>query len=312
MSKIFKNAVVALLKAFSYLPFWMIYGLSDFFYVIVYHVVGYRKKVVFTNLKKSFPEKSNREFRQIAREFYRHFCDISLESIKLHSISYKELDKRISLTGHEKLNAYFEQGKSIIILGMHYNNWEWNSSIQRFLKHQLTMIYNPVRNNHEMERFILNMRERFGGQSVPVNLSARTAIQFDKDKKPGILWLAADQTPFQTSKFWTTFFNQETPFFQGPDKIAVKTNQPVFFVHFQKKSRGRYHTRITELFPEPAKEKPETILMTYIELIERIIKNEPSYWLWSHRRWKHKRSEETPLLERQDVSQYIPEKYRSI
>ncbi len=312
MSKILKRAVVAFLKAFSYLPFWVIYGLSDFFYIIVYHAVGYRKKVIFNNLRNSFPEKDEHEIKAIARKFYSHFCDMSLESIKLHSVSNKELDKRLTFTGLDKINDYFDQGKSVIVLGMHYNNWEWNSSIQRYAKHQLTMIFNPVRNNHEMERFILDMRERFGGQSVPVNLSARTAIQFDKDKKPGILWLAADQTPFQTSKFWTTFLNQETPFFQGPDKIAVKTNQPVFFLHFQKLKRGRYHTQITELFSEPKNEKPETILMAYIEMVEKIIKKEPQYWLWSHRRWKHTRLEGTPLLDRIDVSEHIPEMYKSI
>lgn len=312
MNRIHKRAVVAFLKAFSYLPFWIIYGLSDFFYTIVYHVIGYRKKVVYTNLRKSFPNKSEAEIKDIAKKFFRHFCDMSLESIKLHSISNKQLDKRISFSGLDKVKEYYNKGKSVIIFGMHYNNWEWNASSQRFADHQLMMIYNPVRNNMEMERFVLNMRERFGGKSVPVHQSARVAMQFDRDKKPGALWLAADQTPFQTSKFWTTFLNQETGFFQGPDKIAVKTNQPVFFGHFQKKSRGQYHTDFIELFPEPSKETPETILMTYIEMVERTIKKEPQYWLWSHRRWKHKRLDDTPLLDRMDVSKHIPEKYKSI
>ncbi len=311
MSKLLKNAVVAFLKAFSHIPFWFLYGLSDFFYVIIFYVVEYRKKVIYTNLRNAFPEKSEKEIDQIARKFYSHFCDMSLESIKMHSLSSKQLKKRLSYSGFEKINQYFEEGKSIIVLGMHYNNWEWNASLQEYVKHQLMMIYNPVRNNQEMERFMLNMRERFGGKSVPVHLSARTALQFDRAERPGVLWLAADQTSFQTSKFWTTFMNQETAFFEGPDKIAVKTNQPVFFIHFQKKKRGHYHTEITELFPEPGKEKPETILMTYIEMCERIIKKEPQYWLWSHRRWKHKRNEETPLLERPDVLKFIPQKYQS-
>ena len=310
INKFFKNATVAFLKAFSHLPFWFIYGLSDFLYLIIFHLAGYRKKVVYGNLRNSFPEKSEEEIKEIAQKFYHHFCDISLESIKLHSISEKELDKRITFSGVEKTHEYFEQGKSIIVLGMHYNNWEWNASGQRFVKHQTKMIYNPVRNNVEMERFILNMRERFGAHSVPVHLSARTAIKFDKDERPGALWLAADQTPFQTSKFWTTFLNQETPFFQGPDKIAVKTNQPVFFVHFEKLRRGRYQTHFIELFSEPAKETSETILLTYIEMAERIIRKTPQYWLWSHRRWKHSRLEGTLLIERKDVSKFIPEAYK--
>ncbi|MGQ8336481.1 lysophospholipid acyltransferase family protein [Sunxiuqinia sp. A32] len=312
MKKLSQKAVVGFLKAFSHLPFWAIYILSDFFYLIIYHVIGYRKKVVYTNLGNAFPEKNEKEIEQIAKNYYHHLCDLSLESIKLHHISYKELDKRLTFTGFDKINEYFKQGKSIILWGMHYNNWEWNSSIQRHIHHQLVMIFNPVRNNQEMEKFILGMRERFGGTSIPVHHSARTAMQFNRNERPGMLWLAADQTPFQTSQYWTTFLNQETPFFRGPDKIAHKTNQPIFFIYFQKTGRGKYHSDLIELFSEPAKEDPETIMMTYIEVVERIIKNKPDYWLWSHRRWKHKRSDDVSLTERMDVTEYLPKEFKNL
>lgn len=298
MGKFFRKLVVLFLKAFSYLPFSGIYLLSDFFYFLLVHVIGYRKKVVYTNLKNSFPEKSCQEIDQIARKFYHHLCDVGLEAIKLHSISEKELDKRISVKGLEKMEEYFKQKKSILLLGMHYNNWEWSSSLQRKASHLLLMIYNPVRNNFEMERFILNMRERFGAVSIPVHKSARTAIQFDKTDRPGCLWLGADQTPFQTSKFWTTFLNQETPFFSGPEKIAYKTNQPVFFHHTKKLARGKYEVNFIELFAEPRKEKPEDILLTYIDTMERIILETPEYWLWSHRRWKHSRPDGIEMIDR--------------
>lgn len=306
MKRIFQKVSVAFLKAFSRIPFPIIHLISDFLYFLLYYIVRYRRRVVNTNLKNAFPEKSEKEIGQITRKFYKNLCDVSLETIKFSNMSYKELDQRQIFVGTEKLNEYFDKGKSVIVLGMHYANWEWNPSMQRLVKHKIMMIYNPIRNNPEMERFILNMRDRFGGESIPVNLSARTAMQFDKNKRPGILWLAADQTPFQTSKFWTTFLNQETPFFEGPDKIACKTNQPVFFIQFKRIARGKYRSELIELFSEPSKEKPETILMTYVEVIERIIKHTPENWLWSHRRWKHKRLEGTPLLERIDVSKHIP------
>lgn len=298
MSKFFNHLVVLLLKAFSHLPFSLLYLKSDFLYLLVFYVFRYRRKVVFTNLRNSFPEKSEQEIDAIARKFYKHLCDLGLEAIKLHSISDKELDERITIKGLEKAEEYFKQQKSIILLGMHYNNWEWSASLQRIASHQLLMIYNPVRNNFEMERFILGMRERFGGLSIPVNKSARTAIQFDKTERPGCLWLAADQTPFQTTKFWTTFLNQETPFFSGPEKIAYKTNQPVFFHHTRKLARGKYEVNFIELFAEPAKEKPEDILLTYIDQMEKVIKETPEFWLWSHRRWKHKRPEDIDMIDR--------------
>ena len=298
MTKILKLSSVAFLKAFACLPFPVIYLISDFLYLIIFHLVGYRKKVVYTNLKNSFPEKNAKEIDQIARRFYHHFCDMTLESIKTDRITEKQLDERLKLKGLEKMEEYFKQKKSVILLGMHYCTWEWSSTLQRVFPHKILMIYNPVRDNVEMERFLLNMRERFGGTSVPVHQSARAAMQFDQSETPGCLWLAADQTPFQNSQFWTTFLNQETPFFSGPEKIAHKTNQPVFFHHTRKLSRGKYEVTLTEIVPEPANETGTDILLKYVEGLENAIKEAPEYWLWSHRRWKHKRPEDIKLIPR--------------
>ncbi len=298
MSRILKQFTVSLLKGFSHLPFWIIYGISDFFYIVIFYFIGYRKKVVYSNLRNSFPEKSEKEVDRIAKRFYHHFCDLMLESVKLHSISEKQLDKRLTFKGLDKMNEYAEKGESIILWGMHYNNWEWSSSVERYAKHKLIMIYNPVRNNIEMERFILNMRERFGGQSVPVNLSARTALQFDKNEYPSLLWLAADQAAFQTSHFWTIFLNQETSFFSGPAKIARKTNHPIFFHHTRKLKRGYYEVTLSELIPEPSKLSDNEILLKYTDVVEKAILEAPEYWLWSHRRWKHKRPANAELTPR--------------
>lgn len=298
MGKFIRNLQVLFLKAFSYLPFKLLYILSDCAFFLLFYVLKYRKKVVYTNLRNSFPEKHEAEINEIAKKYYHHLCDVSLESLKLHSISEKELDKHLQVKGMDKMEAYFRQRKSIIMLAMHYNNWEWGATLQRFSSHQLMMVYNPVRNNKEMERFLLNMRERFGGITIPVHKSARAAIQFDQTDKPGILWLGADQTPAPNSQFWTIFLNQETAFFSGPEKIAHKTNQPVFFHHTEKIGRGKYVVTFSELIAEPNKEKPEDILLAYVTKIEQIIKQQPEYWLWSHRRWKHKRPKGIKLIER--------------
>lgn len=298
MLKFLKLAGVSLLKAFAHLPFWIIYRISDFLYFVIYYLVGYRKKIVFSNLKKSFPEKSDIEINKIAKRFYRHFCDMTLESVKLYRMTDKQLDERLIVKGIVDTNKYAKKGQSIILWGMHYNNWEWSASLQRSSLHQLLMIYNPVRNNIEMERHILNMRGKFGGMSVPVHQSARAAIQFDQGKRPGCLWLAADQAAFQTSQFWTIFLNQETPFFSGPEKIAKKTNHPIFFHHTRKLSRGHYEVTMTELISEPAKLSGNEILLKYVDVVEKAIQEAPEYWLWSHRRWKHIRPDETELTPR--------------
>lgn len=290
--------IVFLFKAFSRLPEWALYGLADLGYLILFKTMKYRKKVVYSNLRKSFPEKSEKEIDRIARKYYHHLAEMVVEGIMLYRMPQKKLEDRLKVNGMEICEEYFKQGKGVIVLGMHYNNWEWNAALQLKSSHQLLMIYNPVRKNKEFERLILDMRERFGGMSVPVHLSARKAIEFNNTSRPGILWLAADQTPDRNEKFWTTFLNQETPFFSGPEKIAIKTNQPIVFLHTRKISRGRYESNVSLLFDQPAKETPEHILLSYAEAVERVIREEPAYWLWSHRRWKHLRPDGIPLVNR--------------
>jgi len=293
--KLFNEILVLFLKLISILPFWIIYGISDFMYVILKYVVRYRKKVIMENLSYAFPEKSEQEKRKIANAFYHHFCDFALESVKLHSLRNKEMDQRVLVNGIEALENYGIKGISVILLGFHYNNWEWCSSIQRHWNTRLVMIVNPMRGNKALDNFIAYSREKWGGISIPVHKSARVAIDAATRKEPIALWLAADQTPPANSKFWTIFLNREAPFFTGPDKIAMKTNQPIFFLHLKKLKRGQYEANIIELFPEPKNTAPNEIMLKYIQKMEEVIREEPAYYLWSHRRWKHKRPADIPL-----------------
>lgn len=295
MSNFIDRFVVLILKLTARLPFPVLWVISDISYILLYYVIGYRQKVVMDNLRNSFPEKSPGELKQIAKKFYRHLSDLGLETVKFSAMTEKELDQRIKLHNPEYFEEYYQQGKSIIMLGMHHNNWEWALSFQRFLSGQLMVVYNPVRKNKALERFILDARERFGAKSLQVNLSVRTALQFNYEEHPKVLVLLADQTPPPNSQLWTTFLNQETAFFAGPMKIAAKTNQPVMLHHIRKVGRSKYETFLYKLTENPAEMKPEEVLMTYIRKIEEIIREEPEYWLWSHRRWKHKRPENIEL-----------------
>lgn len=298
MSTLIDRFVVVLCKITARLPFWVIFRLADIFYFFLYYVVGYRKKIVHENLTKSFPEKSPEEIKLITKRFYHHLSDIGLETIKFNQMTKKQIDERLKINNLDIYEEYCNQGKSIIVLGMHHNNWEWSGSMQRFIKAQFLVVYNPVRKNKALERFILDTRERFGAKSIPVNHSVRTALEFNTEDKMGALMLAADQTPPSNSQFWTTFLNQETGFFAGPMKIAKKTNQPVIMHHTRKVGRGRYEVFHYKLVENPADVKQEDILMAYVDKLEQIIQAEPEYWLWSHRRWKHKRPENIALNER--------------
>lgn len=291
-----RNKLLAgLLLFISLLPFRILYFLSDILYFFIRHVFRYRKKTVMENLKHAFPEKTEDERRRIAACFYRHFTDLMMETIKLHSISEHQMNNHLQFEGTGAFDKLFREGKSFIILAMHHNNWEWCSFVQTKGKSLGLMIYNPVRGNQAMEKFLLHSRERWGGKCIPVHQSARIMMDYLRKKIPTALWLGADQTPPATSRFWTVFLNREAPFFSGPEKIAAKTTQPVFFQHVTKIGRGRYVARFIPLIENPSELEPNKILLAYVRKMEEIIRQEPEYYLWSHRRWKHQRPEDIPL-----------------
>ena len=290
--------VVILFKLTARMPFWLIWVLSDIFYVFIYYVARYRRKTVHENLINSFPKKSPKEIRVITKKFYHHLSDLGLEMIKYSRMTEKEIDSRLKIHNPEIFEEYYQRHQSVILVGMHHNNWEWCGSMQRFIKARFLVVYNSVRNNMELERFILDNRERFGAKSILVSQSVRTAFQFNNTEQPGILILAADQTPQPNAQFWTTFLNQETAFFTGPMKIATKTNQPVILQHTRKVGRSRYEVFFHKLIENPVEVKPEEIILAYVKKIEEIIQEEPEYWLWSHRRWKHSRPNNIELHKR--------------
>ncbi len=295
MNSLLNRFSVWVCKLTSHLPFWALFILGDIFFFFLFHVICYRRKVVFENLTNSFPEKSSNEIRKIAKKFYHHLSDISLETLKSRTMSAEQFDERMIIHGLEIYDEYYKQGKGLILLGMHYGNWEWIGSMQRLLNLQFYCVVNQMRSNPEFEEFLTLSRERFGAITVPSQLSARLALRLNQNERPAGIMLAADQTGPSNSQFWTTFLNQETSFFTGPMKIAIKTNQPVILFHSRKIGRSRYEVFHYKLVENPAEVEPDEIMQAYVRKIEEIIKAEPEYWLWSHRRWKHKRPENIPL-----------------
>lgn len=292
LKKTVNSTLAGLLIGISYLPFWMLFGISDLFYILLRYVVKYRKKVITENLRCAFPEKSKAEIETIRDKFYRHFCDVFVETIKAYSMSEKTFDKHLKFVNISEFLDYFDENRSLVLLGMHYNNWEWSSFSPARGKHDVIFVYNPIRGNAAFERFITHIRTRWGATTVPVHRSSRVVLTFGKTKKPAAIWLGADQTPPASSKFWTIFFNREAPFFSGPEKIAYISNQPVFLHVTRKVARGKYEVEFIKLFDKPNEVKdPNEILLTYIRKMEEIIRETPEYYLWSHRRWKHERPE---------------------
>ncbi len=263
----------------------MLYLFSDFLYVLFFYIFKYRKRVVLKNLELCFPEKSHEEIKKIARLFYKHLCDIIVEGIKGYSISKKTIVKRHKIVNPEVLNTYFNEGKSVVAVTAHYSNWEWGSvSGPLQLKHNCLAFYKPIKNKY-IDGFINSSRRKSGLELVSIN---NTSEAFEKNMdKPSVFLMVADQSPYNIkTSFWIDFFNVSTPWLHGPEKHAKRNNLPIVYLDIYRKKRGYYETKIHTLDVKEY-ESHGAITHAYVKFLERIIKEKPQWWLWSHKRWKH-------------------------
>lgn len=264
------------------------YGFSDILFLLIYHVIGYRRNVVMTNLHNSFPDKNVHEINQLARKFYHHLCDISLESIKGFTMSPRELIRRHHILNPELADYYYDKGVSIIAEPAHYNNWEWGSlspSLQ--IKYKLVVLYKPM-TNKRVDSFVKQHRAKFNTRLASIK---DTALTFNElSEKPSAYIMASDQCPSNPEEsYWFTFLNQDTAWLHGPEKYARKYNWPVMYVDIKKVKRGYYTLELVLLTENPSSLFQGEITRLYARHLEESILHEPAYWLWSHKRWKDKR-----------------------
>jgi KDO2-lipid IV(A) lauroyltransferase len=274
------------LKPLSFLPLGLLFLFSDVTFFLTYRIVKYRRKVVLENLKKSFPNKSNTELKDIEKKFFRHFTDFIFESIKSISISEKNVLKRTSIKNSDLLDKYYKQGKNILVVCGHYNNWEFYAlSLPKKIKHSTYSLYQPLKNKF-FDKVLLNSRKRNGMNLIKTN----DVISFFKEenKNPKLMVIVNDQSPTNKSKaYWNTFLNQQTGWNVGPEKLAKKFNYVVLFGHSKKVKRGSYEVEFSLVTETPQATNDEFITDKYASILEGIIKKRPEYWLWSHKRWKH-------------------------
>lgn len=290
MSKIGFYIALPLLYFISILPFSLFYLLSDILYLLIYKVVGYRKKVVYENLKNSFPEKSHKELKEIEKKFFHYLCDLVLETLKTLTISKKEALRRCAF--NENAIAIFKQlndeKKSCILVMGHFGNWEWaGSSFSLLNSQQLYVIYHPLSNKY-FDTLMYNMRSRFGTKLYAMKDTMREMIR--NRHEINATAFIADQTPSPEGAYWTTFLNQDTPVFWGTEKIAQKLNYPVLYATVNRKKRGYYEVDVEYLVHNPKDTKEGEISELHTRKLEKDIIAQPEIWLWSHRRWKYRRT----------------------
>jgi KDO2-lipid IV(A) lauroyltransferase len=271
----------------SYLPFGVLYVLSDVVNFILFRIIGYRKKVIYGNLKNSFPNKSDKEISTIAKQFQSHFCDLLVESIKIFSISKKQAFERLKCTNTELLQHYYKQGKHVVLVGGHYNNWElYAVALKDHLPHETMAIYKPLSNTF-FDKKMRQTRSKYGLTLISMKLTKKYFEEVTST--PRAIIFASDQSPSNPKKaHWMMFLNQETGVQFGVEKYAKEFNWPVIYGELHKVKRGHYEISYQLICENPSELPHGKITELHTQALEKAILKAPQYWLWSHRRWKHK------------------------
>jgi len=287
MIKIFSFIGIIFIYLISLLPHWILYGISDIVFFLIYHVFNYRKRVVFENIQNSFPNKTPDEVEQIARKFYRNLTDVMIETVKEFTISDKAIKKRYKFVNVEEFQKHYDNGKSVMMLMGHYTNWEYGVTAPLWVPQECWAVYGKME-NPVMDKYIVRTREKFGMTLYPMEETYNVMLNHTQGDK--LYMFMADQSPHHAKiKYWIQFLNQETPVHIGAEKLSKMLDLAVVFIDIQRIKRGYYEITAQTLFDNPKETAEHEITDKYFEILEKIIKKKPENWLWSHKRWKYKK-----------------------
>jgi len=293
MDKFIYYLIYPLLWLISKLPFPVFYLVADFCYILVYYVVGYRKNIVQDNLKHAFPEKTSKELKQIEKKFYKHMCDMFLEMIKTLSISEKQLQKRFVYENVEELAKFEKECPGVIVMCGHYASYEWATAINFYnMKNKGYAIYKKLK-NQLFDKLIKDIRANLGTTLINSKEVIPTMVRNKRDRVKSSYYMIADQSPKRTksaSAHWVNFLGRETPAFTGSEAIGKKLGFGILYLEVKKVKRGHYSAKFVSLCKHPKEFENFTITDQFFEFLEKQIREEPAYYLWTHKRWKHSRS----------------------
>jgi Kdo2-lipid IVA lauroyltransferase/acyltransferase len=281
--------VYPILWCVSVLPFPILYLFSDFIYIIVYNIIGYRKKTVRENLALALPNLSNKERLVIEKKFFHHMCDMFLEMIKTMTISDQEINKRYSYSNLEVYKNLEKKNTSIALMCAHYASYEWAVSLNSKINYQGYAIYKKI-NNPYFDKLVRNIRSKFKATLITTKETIPTIVENNKNNKLGIYGFASDQSPKLSTTFhWNKFMGIEVPVHTGAEMLAKKYGMNVIFLKTKKIKRGYYQASF-EIISENSKDIPNyEITDQFLKLVEEQIHEAPEFYLWTHKRWKHRR-----------------------
>lgn len=271
----------------SILPFPLLYLISDLLYQLLYHVVGYRKKVVRGNLNLAFPKKDPHEIQAIERKFYKHLCDMFLESTKSRSLSIKNMTSRYEIINPEALHR-LESERSVMVLMAHYANWEWSLVLGHYIKTKAFGVYQRLGNPY-FDRYVHRTRARWKLQLIEQQEATKTILANEESGIRGVYGLISDQSPMlRKARYWYPFMGVKVPVFVGGEYLAREGDMSVVYARITKKKRGRYALELITITEQAATLPEYEITQRFIHLVEEQIREEPHLYFWTHRRWKHR------------------------
>jgi KDO2-lipid IV(A) lauroyltransferase len=280
--------IYPLLWLVSILPFRLLYGFSDVLCFFLYRIFGYRKATVKENLRLVFPDKSEKEISKITGLFYHHLCDMILEAIKSLTISEAQMKKRFTFTNLELINDLEEKQRSIILMCAHYGSWEWIFILQKHIKHRGYAVYKRLANKH-FDKLVKGIRAKYNSHLITTKETLKVLSECKKNDELTINGFVSDQSPKHTKAFhWNDFMGIKVPMYTGAEMLAKKLDMAVVFFSVKRLKRGYYETTFKTISENPKEYKDYEITDIFFKLVEKKILEAPQYYLWTHKRWKHR------------------------
>lgn len=271
----------------SILPYRLFYLFSDFVFFIVYHIIGYRKKVALENLELVFPEKDKVEIHRIRKDFFKHMCDMFLEMVKTMNLSKEDIKKRYHITNVEVIQE-IEKEKSILVPCSHYANWEWNVSLNLYVQSKGYAVYQKVANKY-FDKMVKDFRSKWNTELITTHETVKTVMRNKKSGISSIYGMVSDQSPMVVhAHYWDKFMGITVPIYNGTEVLARKLDLAVIFMKVSKVKRGFYEAEFIPITLNPKETEPNEITKKFIALAEQQIIERPEHYLWSHKRWKHR------------------------
>jgi KDO2-lipid IV(A) lauroyltransferase len=271
----------------SILPYRLFYGVSDVFFILLYYVVGYRKKVVRSNLELTLPNTSSAERKRIEKAFYKHLCDLMLEMVKTMHLSKEAVKKRYQVQNIELVNEIGNE-KSILAVCSHYANWEWNVSINNYIDIAGFAVYQKIGNVY-FDRLIRKFRAKWNTTPIEQKETVKAVIRNEQKGIKGLYGMVSDQSPMASrAQYWSQFMGIKVPVFNGAEILARKLDLAVVFLKVSKVKRGYYKAAFIPISLQGKTTTEGEITEAFLRLTEEQIKEQPEYYLWTHRRWKHR------------------------